>query len=316
MCGNSSDRALVTIAVPTYNQQDFIAETLESIIAQDYPNFRVIVSDDASVDGTLRIAEDFRARYPDKVFVQVHPFNLGVTENVRSILKLIEGRYICWFAGDDVMLPGKISKQVALMEANPDAVMSYHDVKVMSAGVDLYNYNEKGLGQKPYAGRISEQLLKYRCFVPSSSMMVRASAVEGLIHHPEIKRASDWLYIIEIAERGPVLYLEQVLSKYRRHPNNLSKITDVEDEERVYEIMQALRPDYINAIEYGRSRLYLAYLVKYAVHRDWAETGKMARILMTRAARKPNRIPGMIGALADLVVQRAHLFFRTHHIVR
>jgi glycosyltransferase involved in cell wall biosynthesis len=316
MRNNVSHAPLVSVAIPTYNQEAYLKETLESVVAQDYPNMQIIVSDDASVDGTLSLAREFSDRYPELISVHSHGHNLGATANVRSMLDLIRGEYVCWFAGDDIMLPGKISAQVAAMEDNPEAVMSYHEVAVMSDGVDLYNYNEPGPGQKPYAGRVVEQLLRYRCFISSCSVMCRVSATAGLAQREEIKRASDWLYLVEIANRGAVLYMDRVFAKYRRHANNLSKVVDVRDEERVYELVESLYPKYLDAIQSGRLRLYLAYLFKYGTDRNWYGVRQMVGKLFSSGISDPRRLPEMVGALSDLVVQRLYLLQRTRHVVR
>ncbi len=127
---------------------------LENLFSQDYPNLQIIVSDDSSDDRTVEIARNYEQRYPDKVIVQAHGRNLGVTENVRSIVPLIRGRYVCWFAGDDVCLPGKIRKQVRALEEDVSAIMCYHDVDVFdgATGRSLYRYNEVGPGQRPTRG--------------------------------------------------------------------------------------------------------------------------------------------------------------------
>jgi glycosyltransferase involved in cell wall biosynthesis len=313
---SSSRLPLVSVAIPTYNQEAFLAETLESILTQDYPNLQIIISDDASVDGTRRIVEEFRDRYPERIAVQTHNENRGATANAQSMLAAIKGEYVCWFAGDDIMLPGKVSAQVAQLEKHPEAVMSYHDVVVVSDEGDLYTYNEEGPGQKPFAGRIVEELIKFRCFVPCCSAMCRVSATVGLSQRAEIERASDWLYMIELAERGPVVYIDRSLAKYRRHANNLSRVVDVRDEERVYEIVEALYPKYIDAIEYGRARLYIAYLFKYAINRNWSASRRMAAALLLRGVAEPRGVPQMVAALVELVVQRLHVFRRTGQLAR
>ena len=141
---------LVTVALICYNQEEYIGAALDSVLAQDYEPLQILVSDDASRDGTVDIVRRYQRAHPDKIELQVHPRNLGISRNTCSIYPRIRGRYVSWFAGDDLFLPGKISRQVAALEANPDAVMCYHDMEVFddASGQTLYLYNQKYIGRR------------------------------------------------------------------------------------------------------------------------------------------------------------------------
>src|SRR3990167_10551260 len=102
---------LVSISIPTYNCADFIRECLDSIIQQEYSNFEIIISDDASTDNTQIILSEYLQKYPDMIKLNINPHNLGISKNSNVILSFCKGKYVAMFAGDDVMLPGKIGSQ-------------------------------------------------------------------------------------------------------------------------------------------------------------------------------------------------------------
>jgi glycosyltransferase involved in cell wall biosynthesis len=309
---------LVSVGIPCYNQQQYIAEALESVLTQNYGNLRIVVSDDASQDATSNIVRDFAARHPDKIVAQFHRTNLGVTENARSMAALIEGDYVCWLAGDDIFLPGKIVKQVFAMEANPAAVMCYHDMEVFEDRTKktLYRYNEPGPGQRPFQGDIVRHLLTRRCFVGANSIMLRRAAVNDIEIRAGLQRVSDWVYITEIAHRGEVIYLDEVLTRYRRHPNNLSKVVDIGDERAAYSLFEVMFPQYAGEIERGRSRLELSFLVQYVLLGRLREGAALAASLARRVWSDAQMRRFLARSFGEMVVQRLHLALRTRKIWR
>jgi glycosyltransferase involved in cell wall biosynthesis len=238
-------RPLVSVAVPCYNQEAVLPQTLNSLVEQDYDPLEIVVSDDASVDRTGEIAQDYARRFPGRVTYNRQPRNLGVTGNVRAMRPLLRGDLICWFAGDDLCLPGKITAQVAALAANPQAVACYHDVDVFDGATSqsLYRYNDERRGLKARAGHIARDLLIERCFIGAISIMVRRHVAEEVQHRAELPRVSDWLYLMEIAHRGEIIYIDKVLARYRRHKSNATSIIDFADEATTYNLVRELYPE-------------------------------------------------------------------------
>lgn len=308
----------VCVAVPCYNQEYLLTETLESLVFQDYDDLRIIVSDDASTDGTAAVAQDFARRFPGRVIAQVHAQNLGVTSNVRSIAPLIDGEYLCWFAGDDVCLPGKIKKQVAALDARPEAVLCYHDVDVFdgATGRSLYRYNDLGIGHTPRTGSIARDLIEHRCFIAAISAMIRRAPTMDILHRADLPRVSDWLYLIEVCERGEAIYLDEVLARYRRHPGNVTKIIDISDEARSYDLMQDIYPHYRNAISAGLARLRLNYTVKHLLSGSHSTAAAIAGTLSRQVLCHPKLFWPLAAEAATAVGTRARLYARTKRLFR
>ncbi len=98
---------LVSVAVITYNQKEFLRECIESILAQDYPNLEIVIADDASSDGTQDMLRDYDVQFPDKFVLKLAGRNQGITANSNEAHFACTGKYIAWMGGDDLMLPGK-----------------------------------------------------------------------------------------------------------------------------------------------------------------------------------------------------------------
>lgn len=120
----SGDLPVVSIGIPIYNEERFLEETLLSLRNQDYPNLEIVISDNASIDGTAGIcrrhaAEDSRIR------VETSQTNRGATANFQRVLDLAQGEYFMWASGHDLWSPNLITECVRLLEANTDACIAF-----------------------------------------------------------------------------------------------------------------------------------------------------------------------------------------------
>lgn len=217
---------LVSIAIITYNQKDFLRECIESCLAQDYPNIEIIVADDCSTDGTQEMLLEYESLYKNKFILRLANENKGITENSNLAHFACNGKYIAWIGGDDLMLPNKISKQVDYMERNLNCTISYHDLDVFQneTGSTLYSFSEKN---KPREGDV-RTVIKYGVFNGACSTMVRTSKAPKNGYNNLIPVASDWLYWVEsLSNGGTIDYLNEVLGRYRRHKNNVTNKSEL-----------------------------------------------------------------------------------------
>lgn len=106
----------VSVVLPVFNKEPWLKACLESIFGQGYSQFEVIVVDDGSTDGSLDL---LRAWKDDRLRVEVLPANMGPSGAAQRAMDLATGEYILRMDADDVMLPDRITKQVAFMDAHP-----------------------------------------------------------------------------------------------------------------------------------------------------------------------------------------------------
>lgn len=221
---------VVSVFMPTYNQEALVTEAIESILAQDYSDWELIIGDDCSTDNTYEIIKDYQRMNPDKIKSFRNSSNLGITKNFNKILSKCAGKYISFFAGDDIYLPNKLSNQVALMESNSNSILSYHDIEVFnSESGDIIKYwNSGSNGNKPVTGNskeVAKALVKEGTkFMAALSVMVKRDAIPENGHDERIPVASDWLLWIEICAQndGEIIFLNNVYARYRRHSNNIT----------------------------------------------------------------------------------------------
>ena len=109
----------VSVIVPIYNQAGFIRETVESVLSQDHPSIELVLSDDGSTDGTSDVLREYAAVEPERVRLVASEENTGIAGAFNRALDAHTGDYVAWLGGDDVMLPGKLSRQIAAHGGSP-----------------------------------------------------------------------------------------------------------------------------------------------------------------------------------------------------
>ncbi|NOF19497.1 glycosyltransferase [Vibrio cholerae] len=251
---------LVSIAIITYNQKEYLRECIESCLSQDYPNIEIVIADDCSTDGTQAMLRDYERAYQNKFVLRLSEKNQGITPNSNAAHFACSGKYIAWMGGDDLMLPGKITKQVNFMENNPDCTICYHNLDVFDSETDetLYFFNNK----LKFNGNI-KTAIRYGTFNGACSNMVRAEKTPVHGYEKSLPVASDWLYWVEtLSNGGTIDYIDDVLGRYRRHSNNITRkenfITQNELDHLVScQIMLAKFPQYFNDIMFIYSKRIL-----------------------------------------------------------
>ncbi|MEZ4601554.1 MAG: glycosyltransferase [Syntrophotaleaceae bacterium] len=113
----------VSICIPTYNSAAFLEEALESVWAQDFRDYEVVMVDDGSSDDTVRISAAFAARDP-RIRCFVNPYNLGISTNCNRCMELARGSYIKFLFADDVLLaPDALARMAAALDAHPGVAL-------------------------------------------------------------------------------------------------------------------------------------------------------------------------------------------------
>jgi glycosyltransferase involved in cell wall biosynthesis len=117
-------RPKVSLGVVTYNVERYLAEAFDSILAQDYSDFEVVVSDNQSTDSTWDICQEYARRDP-RFRIHRNPTNIGAFRNVQRVIDLSVGEYFRLTAHDDLMAPSLLRRCVEVMDSQPDAVLAF-----------------------------------------------------------------------------------------------------------------------------------------------------------------------------------------------
>jgi glycosyltransferase involved in cell wall biosynthesis len=122
----------VTVGVPVYNSEEYLAETLRSILAQTFTDFEILISDNASTDGTEAICNDF-ARVDPRVRYVRRQRNMGAPRNYNVLVALARGRFLKWSSSNDIIQPQFLAACVPILEARDDVVLVYTRTRYFDA---------------------------------------------------------------------------------------------------------------------------------------------------------------------------------------
>lgn len=287
----SIEYPLVSVLVPIYNQRHIITETVESILAQDYPSIEILMSDDASPDSSAEIMYSLAARYPVvRAFAQKE--NLGITANYNFLASQARGKYVAIFSGDDLMMPGKLLAQVRALERNPDSSFCHHAVYDMAPSGKV-----RGIINHSYDGGVTriEDVLSNLGIPGSMTIVYRSTLSPQPPFEPSIPTASDWLNMIDLCARGEAIYLETPYVKYRRDDSYNGKDPTRYEGDFIKTLELALlryadaHPEIKKACNFALARFYLGagyrrlYLGQVKIAREYFLLAAMQKSLKPKA---------------------------------
>ena len=110
----------VSVLIPVYNAEDFIAETISAVLAQTFQDFELILLDDNSSDNTQKVVASFN---DDRIIYRRNEQNLGISENRNKLVEMARGEYVAVLDHDDICLPERLSVQVAFLDSHPEIAM-------------------------------------------------------------------------------------------------------------------------------------------------------------------------------------------------
>ena len=259
----------VSVAIITFNQKELLREAIETVLSQDYPNLEIIVADDGSQDGTQEMLCEYESRYPDLFKLALAHENGGITANSNRALWAATGEYIAWLGGDDLMLPGKLAKQVAVLEADKTLSTCVHamDVFRSSTGETIRIQHPTPNGLLRYGA--AEIVRFMNCIIMSSAMMRRSMCPEHG-YDTRLPVVSDFLYLVEAATQGPVAVIPEVLGRYRRHAVNWTQRGFIHhiDISLTLQIVENKYPWLIPAVNHARYTLNSARGVEFVLSND------------------------------------------------
>ena len=218
---------LVTIICLCYNQQNFILESLFSVINQDYPTVELIIVDDCSTDNSRAIIEKWRLDFPKIQFI-ANVFNLGSTKSFNKALKKAKGEFIIDLAADDVLLPHCVSSQIRAFKdtAHKNLGIVYGNAALITEkGVfDSYYFpvnHLKKVVTPRITGDIYESVLAGGDCMCSVSSMVKKSVYDALNGHDESLVYEDLDFWIRASRIYDFDFIDEILIQKRTVENSL-----------------------------------------------------------------------------------------------
>lgn len=207
---------LVSIVVPAYNSGRFIADAIESVLAQGHGELELLVVDDGSTDDTAEVV----ARYGSAVTL-MRQANAGAAVARNTGMRAARGRYVAFLDADDVWLPGKIHAQIAHLERHPEVSLCCTRWELLhpdSSGgyfIDPPASDRKGSDFASYSALTYADLL-LDCHVWTSTVVLRRELIDQTgAFNPALRRGQDYDYWLRASRLTPIHRLDATLALYR-----------------------------------------------------------------------------------------------------
>ncbi|UOR07289.1 glycosyltransferase family 2 protein [Hymenobacter aerilatus] len=219
---------LVSIVALCYNHAPFLAEALDSILAQTYPRLEVILVDDASTDTSRAVLARYAQANPNWQTLFL-PQNVGNCAAFNAAFRQTQGEFVIDFATDDVLLPTRIAQQVAAFQALPDEYgVVYTDAELIDEASQPVrrHYRRDARGQlhpRPAEGWVFADVLR-RFFISAPTMMMRRTTLLSLNGYDETLTYEDFDFWVRAARTWQFHFLDVVSTRKRLHPRSKSSL--------------------------------------------------------------------------------------------
>ncbi len=249
---------LVSVCIPTYNGEKFIAEAVQSILAQTYPNLEIILSDDNSTDRTIEIARSSLQQSSSHKFSILEHSQYGLAQNWNFCISQAQGKYIKFLFQDDLLVPNAIEKMVYLAEQDPEIGLVFSprvlftetgntNDSILLANHEAENVHKAWSKLNPIQS--GQDLLKDLNLLNNpinkvgepSTVLIKKEIFDTVgFFNPELCQLVDLEMWLRIMSQCKVGYVDRVLSKFRIHSqqqtqkNSLSRETILSDYQRFF----------------------------------------------------------------------------------
>lgn len=218
---------IISIMMPAYNAQEYIAAAIESVLAQTFTGWELVIVDDGSTDRTPEIIR----RFDDRRIRYFRQENAGEAAARNTALHKMHSRWLAFLDADDRYLPEHLELTLAYLQNNPEKDAVYTDgLHIDTQGRQLQSLSSRRRG--PFEGWIFEEVVRASdVFGPPMCVVLRRSLIEDyqLRYDTRIVIGPDWDFFIRYSEHARFGYLDRQTCLYRVHLTNISVLTGLEE---------------------------------------------------------------------------------------
>ena len=207
------NKPLISVIMSVFNEEQYIVESIQSILNQTISDFEIIVYDDCSTDRTLEI---IRGLDDDRIHIYQNHTNQGLTKNLNQALDIASGQYIARMDGDDVSTPDRFERQIQYMNSHPDTM--------------LISCQTQSFGEESLVWKLQDDPEKLRCMMlvrpvlAHPGFMFRKELVDqyGFKYDESFRQAQDYELVSRVTRKFSIGICPYVLLKYRVHETQVS----------------------------------------------------------------------------------------------
>ncbi|MDD7986893.1 glycosyltransferase family A protein [Lentisphaera marina] len=216
-------KPLITFAILTYNQEEYVKEAVQGALNQDYDNLEIIISDDSSTDDTFRIISDQIKKYngPHEVIINRNDKNLGLTPHINKVIyDLAKGKYLILAAGDDIAFNSRAGRSWEILKSNPNTTLLAFEAE------NIGTKNEK-LETLPTSTNIKTIELKdyissTEFHLHGATRIIKRSSITQFPPLNDDCPTEDSTLLLRCLLLGSCIHSQEKIISYRIHPESLS----------------------------------------------------------------------------------------------
>ena len=221
-----SDPPLISVCLPVYNTERYVADAVESILDQTLGDFELLILDDGSTDGSPEVLRRYAGRDP-RIRLTSRP-NKGLVTTLNELIDQSRGEFLARMDADDIALPERFARQVGYLRAHPECVLVGSRVRLIDPeGDPLCDWCTDQEHEVLDARLLGGERITSIC---NPSVMMRRDAVLAVGKYRLIQLLEDNDMFLRLAEYGRLANLPEVLLQYRVHASNISKSASSHDE--------------------------------------------------------------------------------------
>ena len=215
----STEVCSVSVVMPSYNHESYIAEAIESVIRQEYSDWELIIVDDCSTDSSPEIIREY-ARMDSRISAIFRLSNNGVARAANDGLGRATGKYVAFHSSDDLWLPNKLRRQVDVLNGNENLVVWGDSLLIDEDGNTFPKTYMEYIGEEDTvkSGDLFGQLI-LRNIINAISLIHKK---RGLLFDERLFLLNDYLYALHLAYHFPFRYIDEPLTMYRIHGKNIT----------------------------------------------------------------------------------------------
>ncbi len=203
----SLEQPLVSIITPSYNQANFLEETIRSVLDQGYPNLEYIIVDGGSTDGSLEIIQ----KYADRLAWWVSEPDQGQTDAINKGFSQAKGEILAWLNSDDTYLPAAVAEAVGYLQAHPEIGTVYGDANLIDDEGNI-------IGRFPAKQTDNRRLMRGYVHVPQQATFFRAELWRKVGPlDPTFFFAMDYDLWVRLSQHAPFKYYSRLWANFRLH---------------------------------------------------------------------------------------------------
>ena len=232
----------MTVGVPVYNAQQFLAETLDHLLSQSFADFEIVISDNASTDATQEMCRQY-AKLDSRIRYSRSEINRGLAWNFNRTLELARGEYFTWNASDDVGLPAHLERCVQALDAQPATALALARVQLIDAMgrvVGELEDRDLALSDPDPAVRAREYSKRQAFHCIGYGGVMRTSVLRGFGGLPDYY-GGDLILGLRMAIAFPFAVLDEQLYQARRHPAQSSNLQTASIDQQVTQFADGRR---------------------------------------------------------------------------